>query len=271
MGTVAAPPNRVEPAPTGWAALARHVAVIGLAGVATGVLVGGIGSRLFMRIAGATGSSAAQGATSEAGFTVGKITFGGTVSLILFVGIIFGILGAALYVVFRPWLAWAGRLRGVVFGVVLFAVGSASSDVMNPDNFDFFILGNGLLDVLLIAALFLAFGIVMEEIHRALDKRVSGQPGHRRIVFAAISLLGFLIAVPLMVSTMFGNSFCHCDPPVLVGWLTALSAVGTTLWWLESSYQSAALPARLAGYLGLLGATSFGLIRALSDAIDIIS
>lgn len=261
---------RVEGPPVGWAAVARHVAVIGLAGVTTGVLVGGIGSRLFMRIAGATGRDAAQGATTEAGFTVGEITFGGTVALVLFVGVLFGILGAALYTVFRPWLAWAGRFRGVMFGIVLFAVGSASSDVMNPDNFDFVILGNGLIDVLLIVALFLAFGIVMEEVHRALDRRVPGDPGRGSIVFAAISLFGLLLAAPLVITVMFGDSGCDCDPPILAAWLTAVAAVGTVLWWLSSRHSRAGFPARLAGYLGLFGATGVGLARAISDAAEII-
>jgi hypothetical protein len=223
-----------------------------------------------MRIAGATGRDAAQGATTEAGFTVGEITFGGTIALVLFVGILFGILGAALYTVFRPWLAWAGRFRGLAFGIVLFAIGSASSDVMNPDNIDFFILGNGVLNVLLIVALFLTFGIVMEEVHRALDRRVPNESGRRSIVFAAISILGLLISVPLAVGTMFGNSGCDCDPPILAAWLTGLTASGTGLWWLSSRYPQIQFPARLAGYLGLLGATSVGLVRAISDATEIL-
>lgn len=262
--------GRAEDAPSEWAALARHVAVIGLAGVTTGVLVGGIGSRIFMRIAGATGRSAAQGATSEAGFTVGEFSIGGTLGLIVFVGVFFGIIGAALYVVFRPWLTWTGRLRGVVFGVVLFALGSASSDVMNPDNPDFIILGNGLIDVVMIFLLFLAFGIVIEEIHRALDRRIPGGQGFRRVVFMVMSLLGLLVAVPLMTITMFGSSVCHCDPPVAAGWFTVLAALGTALWLVAYRYRNAVLPARFAGFLGLIGATSLGLVRAISDVVEIL-
>ena len=260
---------RAEP-PAGLVALARHIAVIGLAGVTTGVLVGGIGSRVFMRIAGATGRDAAQGAGTEAGFTVGEITFGGSLALILFVGLGTGVLGAALYVVFRPWLGWAGRLRGVVFGVVLFAVGSATSDVMNPDNLDFFVLGNGLINVLVIVALFLTFGIVLEEVHRALDQRVPEDPGSNRYVFGALGIVGAVLAIPLLVTTMFTRSGCDCDPPVLVAWFTVLAAAGTVLWWASSRRSGLTVPAQIIGCLGLAGATAVGLIRAISDATEII-
>ncbi|NIT98978.1 MAG: hypothetical protein GWN79_16355, partial [Actinobacteria bacterium] len=44
--------ERVERPPQGIWSLFRYVAVIGIAGLTTGLLVGGLGSRLFMRIAG---------------------------------------------------------------------------------------------------------------------------------------------------------------------------------------------------------------------------
>ena len=155
--------------------LVRHIAIGGIAGLVTGIVVGGGGGRLFMRIAGAAARDAAQGATTEAGFTVGEVTFGGTVALIVFVGVFVGVVGAALYLIFRPWLSWTGRWRGAAVGVVLFAAGSATSDVMNPDNFDFLILGNSLLLVALIASLFLAFGFMINGLFRFLDTRLPGE------------------------------------------------------------------------------------------------
>ena len=95
-----------------------------------------------MRVSGALAPDFAQGVSTEAGNRVGEITLGGTLVLVFIIGIAAGITGAVLYAVFRPWLAWAGRFRGVAFGVVLFAAGSATSDVLNPDNPDFFIVGN---------------------------------------------------------------------------------------------------------------------------------
>ena len=261
--------GHVERPPASLAALVRHVTVVGLSGLATGIVAGGLGSRIFMRIAGATGRDAAQGATTEAGFTVGEITLDGSVGLLIFVGIFMGILGALLYAVFRPWLAWAGRFRGVVFGVVLFAIGSASSDAMNPDNFDFRILGNGLLDVLLIGVLFLGFGIVIEELHRVLDRRMPGRDGKIRIGFAILAVVGSLMAVPLAITIMFGNS-CDCDPPIIAAWFAVLTGVGTVLWWASARRDRLRLPATIVGYIGLIGATALGLVRAISDAAEII-
>jgi hypothetical protein len=254
--------------PTSFAALVRHVAVCGVAGVVTGAIVGGLGSRVFMRIAGATGRAAAQGATTEAGFTVGEVTIGGTIGLIVFVGLVFGIVGAVLFAVFRPWLGWAGRLRGVVFGVVLFAIGSATSDVLNPDNFDFAVLARPLLDVLVIAGLFVVFGVVLEEAYRFFDRRLVSPEGTEpvggQLAFAA---LGAVVGVPLTVGLMFGDP-CDCDPPLLVAVFTLLTAVGTVLWW--SRRARLGIAARVAGYLGLLGATGIGLVRAIGDAAEII-
>src|SRR5688572_6226234 len=119
------------------AVIVRDIAVTGIAGLLVGTIVGGLGSRLFMRIAGAVAPEAMQGATTEAGARIGEITLGGTIALVVFVGIPAGILGAAFAVIYRPWLAWTGRWRGVALGVVLFALASAASDVMNPDNVDF--------------------------------------------------------------------------------------------------------------------------------------
>ena len=220
-----------------------------------------------MRIAGATGRASAQGATTEAGFTVGEVTLTGTIELIVFVGIFVGIAGAVLYAIYRPWLAWAGRARGVAFGLLLFAVGSASSDVMNPDNFDFVILGRPLLDVLVIVGLFMSFGVVIEEAHRLLDRRMATvardiHPGH-----ALLAAAGVLLGIPLLIAFMFADG-CECDPPVLVGWFTVVAGVGTLLWW--SRLDRLRPWARVAGYVGLLGAAGFGLARALSDAAAIV-
>jgi len=93
-----------EPAFRSLFGLVRHIAIGGIAGLVTGIAVGGGGGRLFMRIAGAAARDAAQGARTEAGFTVGEVTFGGTVALIVFIGVVVGVVGAALYLIFRPWL-----------------------------------------------------------------------------------------------------------------------------------------------------------------------
>lgn len=259
----------VEGPPVGFAATSRYVAVAGVAGLVTGVLVGGIGSRIFMRIAGASGRDLAQGLRTEAGFNVGEVTVGGTIALVVFVGVLFGIVGAALYVVVRPWLAWAGRWRGLAFGMVLFAIGSASSDVMNPDNRDFFLLDRDVLNVVMIVLLFLSFGVTMEAIHRRLDARMpTGDTA--TAAYSGIGAFGLLLATPLLVVTMFTEDGCSCGPSPWIAWFTVVSAIGTVLWWFGGRNGRWSLPGRVLGYVGLAGATAFGLVRAISDAAEII-
>jgi hypothetical protein len=255
--------------PVGLADTARYVAVAGIAGVVTGVLVGGLGSRILMRIAGAAGRDLAQGLRTEAGFRVGEVTLAGSIALFIFVGVLFGILGAVLYVIVRPWIEWAGRWRGVVFGIVLFALGSASSDLMNPDNRDFFLLDRDLLNVGLIVSLFLAFGVTMEALHRRFDGRMP-RGDDQTAIYAGLSVLGAALGVPLLITMMFTNAGCDCDPSPWVAWFTVVAALGTVAWWLGARDDRWSRLGRSLGRTGLIGATASGLLRAISDAAEIL-
>ncbi len=66
--------------------LIRQVALLGTASVVAGVLVGGVGGRLVMRLSAIAAGSDAAGLLTENGNTVGEITVGGTVALIVFGG-----------------------------------------------------------------------------------------------------------------------------------------------------------------------------------------
>jgi|GEM_PF-1125198 hypothetical protein len=252
--------------------LARYLTVCGIAGVAAGIVMGGAGARLFMRIAGAAGGERAGGATTEAGLTVGEITVGGTIGLIVFVGIFAGIVGAALYVVFRPWLSWAGPWRDVAFGIVLFAVGSATSDVMNPDNVDFLILGNEALLVVMIVALFVGFGVLMDPLAGWLDRRLP-EAARRSAAsgwYGTFAILGLVLGTAALASSMFTRATCDCDPPIVASVFIAIAAAGTLAWSASAFSRSARLPsiARILGFIGLTGATAAGLVRAIGDAAE---
>jgi hypothetical protein len=267
----------LEPPFNSFVGLARHLTLAGLAGVLTGILVGGVGGRLFMRLADAAAPALAQGRRTEAGFTVGEVTVGGSLGLVIFIGLFTGVVGAVLFVVFSPWLSWAGQWRGALFGVVLLAIGSATSDVMNPDNIDFRILENSVLLTALIFVLFIAFGIGVDGAFKFLDQRMPrvGEGANAvkapYIVFALIGVLLFLSVLPIF----FTESSCSCEPPIVASGAMVLSGIGTLVWW--ASGLISALPsqtrlvAALLGYLGLAGVLLFGLIRAVSDAIEIIA
>lgn len=251
--------------------LARHVTVAGVAGLVTGVLVGGLGGRVFMRIAGAA-NPATRGRTTEAGFIVGRITLDGTLGLVIFVGLFVGAVGAVLYVIFRPWLHRAGKWRGAAFGVVLFGIGSATSDVLNPDNIDFQILGNPLLLVAMIFGLFVAFGILLDWLFGVLNLRMpdDGRPT-ARVVYTVLALLGLGLAVLLVPFTLFTDQACDCQPPLIASSFVLVTGAGTAVRWWNGLHEQKYRPvARMLGLIGLGGTLVFGLIRAVSDAIDII-
>ena len=261
---------------TTGAELVRSIAVVGISGFLTGIAVGGIGSRLFMRISAAAASDAAQGATTEAGETVGAITFEGTMGLVVFVGIGTGIFGAVLYATFRPWLAWAGRYRGLGFGAVLFAVTSATSDVLNPDNVDFTLLENRALTVTLIVLLFLGFGLVMNLVVGVVDHRLPPWDEHHRVarvVYGTIMGVGVAITLLGMPSLLFSPS-CDCDAPIFASLFVVITAVGTLMLWAAEiggrSDRSLSI-ARTLGLSGVAGTLVFGLWRAGSDAVAILT
>jgi hypothetical protein len=261
-----------------WSGLVRHVSAGGIAGLTAGILVGGVGSRVFMRIAGAASGTRGGGRITEAGFTVGELTLGGTIALVVFIGIISGIVGAGMYLAMRPWLGWAGKWRGVVFGILLFGLTSATSDLMNPDNVDFSILGNGPLLVALIIGLFIAFGVVADWVFGMLDRRLPGSDEGWwpvGVVYAVISAIGVMAVLSLGSAILSGGEgICGCEAPVRASWSFLLAFAATAVMWISGIVHTPSWIARTAtaaGYLGTIGVFVFGLLRALSDAADIIN
>ena len=72
--------------------LVPDIAVGALAGFLAGIVTGGLGSRVAMRIIAVTAGSDMQGVLTEQEVPVGEITAGGTVLLILFGGFM-GVIG----------------------------------------------------------------------------------------------------------------------------------------------------------------------------------
>jgi len=256
-----------------FSGLARHITIAGFSGLIAGITVGGLGGRLFMRLSSFIADEAAQGRTTEAGFTVGEVTFGGTVALIIFVGIAVGLFGAVFYVALFPWLMWAGTWRGVAFGVTMFAAGSAASDVMNTDNFDFFILKNGPILVGVIFLLFIGFGVVVDWMYRVIDRYTPEPTRTVNVVYYLFSALGLIFVGGAFVA-LFTGDFCDCEPTRGVAWTMTIAALGTITWWVSRlatrSPKWLNNAAAVIGYVGAVGVLVFGLIRALSDAAEII-
>jgi hypothetical protein len=124
----------------------RGVAIALVGGFWAGALVTGPFVRLIMRLLAVTAGDDAQGRLTEADEVVGNIDIDGTIGLVIFGGILPGLLSGAIYVVFRRWLP-RGRLGGVVFGALHLVVAATRVDPLRPDNPDFDLLGPGWLAV----------------------------------------------------------------------------------------------------------------------------
>jgi len=165
----------------------RTVGVAAVTGVGTGVVVAGLGGRLVMKII-ALAAAPATGRVTANGNTVGDFTFEGTLSIILFSGLLFGIIGGLLYLSLRPWLASLGPWRGLAYGVAVLAL--MGHTVFDPDNFDFRVFGSTGVNLALFALLFIGFGLVIAPAFERLATAAERSPAA-----AAIAWLGMLPAI----------------------------------------------------------------------------
>lgn len=188
------------------AASLRRIAIATVSCGIAGILVGGMGSRLVMRIS-ALAAPAARGLLTENGNVVGEITLAGTIGLLVFAGIGSAVLGAGALVVFDPWLPRRTAPRGLVFGAFLLAF--AGTFVLDPTNVDFLVLGNRALNVAMFSSLFLAFGLVASAAMSLLDRRVPPADAVSLRQWAAMMILALpvvpgLVGVALSVGPEFG-------------------------------------------------------------------
>ena len=156
-----------------------------LGGIAAGFLVGGIAGRLIMRILAMVNEEKA-GVMTENGNITGEITASGTLGLIIFVGLISGVIGGLVFVMIRRWLPGGGLLKGVVFGLILLCF--FGSILFDPDNIDFALFGPRQLSVGLFALLFPLYGVVASLFVERFDRYVP--PLFTRM---SITVFGYLL------------------------------------------------------------------------------
>ena len=137
-------------APASLQPIVRWLFLSTVPGIATGIIVGGIGSRIVMRITGAMEGSIPHQET-DFGFTVGAITGFGMVALIILMGSASGFVGGVAYMCVRPWLGTGSRWRGLYFGTVLLLAGGGL--VIEGGNTDFVRFGSPSVNILMFAIL----------------------------------------------------------------------------------------------------------------------
>jgi len=172
----------------------RSVAAVFSAGVVAGLLVLGLVGRLVMRILGAT-SADSQGRETDAGFTVGEITSGGTVGFIVFIGLLGGIGAAVAYLIFRSWLPAKAWSAGLVLAMLM--IGTLGvDDALSPNNHDFQILTPKWLAVALVVGTGLLFALTFTALAARLD-RYAKTPGGRHFLLYPSFVVGLAPPVAL--------------------------------------------------------------------------
>ncbi|HEX2574770.1 MAG TPA: hypothetical protein VHK88_00385 [Aquihabitans sp.] len=217
-GSVSARPDLRGPA----VAYLRGVSVVLVAGFWAGLLVTGPAVRLAMRLLAVTGGDRAQGMVTEANEVVGEIDLGGTIGLIIFGGILPGLLSAAIYLLVRRWLP-EGRLGGLVFGLAHLVIGATRLDPLRPDNPDFGLVGPGWLSVLAFGLACILHGVAVAAFANRFSQRHPSPAGSARsrvraglpLVPPALLLIpGFVLLVPLLVGLLVAVASARCHPIV---------------------------------------------------------
>ena len=169
-----------------------------------GVLAIGAGSRLMMRVLAATSSDGVQGLRTDAGETIGDVTVGGSVFLILVVGIGAGVVGLAIFATLRRWLPD----HSVLAGLICVAIGAGllvrPSGLIASGNGDFALLD----PVALAAAMCIAMVILLGATVGVLVDRLGPMwPRPGRSLRGIASLLPFAVLAlspPLFIAAIVG-------------------------------------------------------------------
>ena len=151
--------DAVESTEVSWRLyVTEQMRVLIVAGIPTGALVAGVGSRLAMLLLRLTSPDRVNGVISDDGFTIGTVTIGGTYSLVL-LGAFVGIIGAGAYRLVAPWLIGPLWFRRVTTGLAAGAV--VGSMLIHSDGVDFTLLKPTWLAIGLFIALPALFGVVI--------------------------------------------------------------------------------------------------------------
>jgi hypothetical protein len=168
----------------------RSMAVGILPGALAGLIAGGAGSRLAMRVMALTSSAAVQGTETEFGATVGEISLGGTLFLLI-LGAVLGGAGGLIFMAIRGLLPWSGRRAGLAFGLLLLAVFGRL--IIDPNNFDFDVLDPAPLAVVMFVAIFIVYGLLLVPLLERLEPGIRRAPAWLWLPLLAITLLPLLL------------------------------------------------------------------------------
>jgi hypothetical protein len=244
----------------------RWIAVGGLAGVVSGVLVLGLGGRLVM-LASRLLHPDTAGRLTENGNRIGVFTTEGTLALVAFGGLAGGLIAGVVWVIVKEWIPDNPLLVGI--GAV--AIGGFL--LVKADNRDFLILDPPGFDLLLLLGLVFLFGLVLHWFDQVFERRLPDRRGAlSTIVYSLLVAVGAPVTIPTF-GNFFSSSICACaEPPIWTGVFLVAAAVATVWWWALDLRGVGAPPAnlRLFGRLATAGATVAGAVHLTTQIVAIL-
>ena len=169
-----------------------------------GLLTIGAGGRLMMRVLAATSSDDVQGLRTEADEIVGDVSVGGSVFLIVVVGIGAAVVGLAFFSMLRRWLpdrSLAAGLVGVAIGAGLLV---RPAGLLSSANSDFTLLAPVALAVALCLTTLVLFGSTFGVLVDHLAPRWPRPGWSPQGVVSVLPFAVLLPAPPLFVAAVIG-------------------------------------------------------------------
>jgi hypothetical protein len=169
-----------------------------------GVLTIGAGGRLMMRVLAATSPDDVQGLRTEADEVIGEVSIGGTVFLVVIVGIGAAVVGLALYSMLRRWLperSLAAGLIGVAIGAGLLV---RPVGLLTSANSDFTLVTPVALAVALCLISLVLFGATFGVLVDHLGPRWPRPGWSPQGVLSVLPFAMLLLAPPLFVAAVIG-------------------------------------------------------------------
>ena len=210
----------------------ENIRVLIVAGIPTGALVVGLGSRIAMFVLRITSPDRVHGVRSDDDFVIGKVTIGGTYNL-LQIGAAVGIIGAGVYMLVAPWLIGPVWFRRLTTGLASAVV--AGSMLVHDKGIDFHALQPTWLAIGLFVALPGLFGIAIAAAVDAVRRPDTWTArGRRRWALVIVSVACFpatlLIVMVAVVVTAFGEVLRAAGVLRIVRGLPAHALVIRSLW-----------------------------------------
>lgn len=243
---------------------------LGSPGVIGGVLVGGVLGRIVMRISAVAAGPEMVGRLTENGNRVGEFTIGGTIALVVFVGVLSGVAGSVAIVGSDPWLRWMGPIQGFGYGLVVLAATGGQGPF---DSADFLILDPPALNVAMFVGLHFAFGFVVSGLYWLADRILPPAEDREQIEYLVVTSLG-TVALLLVVALFTVPSFCGCEPDY--GFLTiilvmvASTGVSHVSSFLDTVPAWLLRTATITGYGSLAALVVVGLSRQIAQIQNIL-